>query len=346
VCLAEHYSPGKLPFRCGKGHEWTSPGAAILRGSWCPRCAGWLPPSERLELIREFARRKGGELLSARYENTHKLLHWKCARGHSWKASWSNVFSKTNHTWCPHCAGVARGGLADLEALASARGGRSLAREYKNRKTPVEWRCEFGHVWTATASGVWSGTWCPFCGRHNPITIERVQLEARRMGGRCISKTLRDGETRIRLECADGHRWTAAAKNVTGGHWCAVCRYRWPAGTAERIAQRRGGSCDPPRGALRSSAVLSWKCGRGHVWETTLALARRGHWCPHCRGRAATLELLRSIARWEGGALVSRSFTQRTSPLQWRCRAGHLFEATTVAVLRDSWCDRCPRRRR
>jgi hypothetical protein len=46
-CLSGSYvnSQQKLLWRCAKGHEWEAVGNSILRGSWCPVCAGRRPES-------------------------------------------------------------------------------------------------------------------------------------------------------------------------------------------------------------------------------------------------------------------------------------------------------------
>lgn len=343
-CLAPHYRTEKLPFRCAEGHEWKATGSSILRGHWCPRCAGVIPPGEKLELIREFARKKGGELLESRFTSSKRPLAWRCAEGHVWKASWGNVGVGRDKTWCPHCAGVARHTLEDLHAAAAKRGGRCLAAEYGNTKAAVDWRCEFGHVWSAKPTSVLRRSWCPYCAGRVPLTLERIQFEARRRGGTCLSKSLPSaGATRVQLECGFGHRWKTRASSIASGHWCPTCGKRVPAGTAAASAERRGGQCLSREPSAVRGEHLGWRCLLGHHWTASLENVRAGHWCPACRKTSKIIETLRYIARFEGGRLISPRIVSRRAPLRWVCKARHEFEATALSVLRDDWCDRCPR---
>jgi len=47
---------------------------------------------------------------------------------------------------------------------AFERGGRCLAEEYKNNRTPMEWECGEGHTWLAPWKNVGTnGSWCLEC---------------------------------------------------------------------------------------------------------------------------------------------------------------------------------------
>ena len=53
--------------------------------------------------------------------------------------------------------------LAELQAIAEGQGGACLSDTYVNAKTPLAWRCEVGHEWTAIPNNVRHSTWCPLC---------------------------------------------------------------------------------------------------------------------------------------------------------------------------------------
>lgn len=58
----------------------------------------------------EEAKRRGGELLSLKYNGMNGKLLWRCAKGHIWNAIPSAVI--TQGTWCPRCK---RGRQTDSE---------------------------------------------------------------------------------------------------------------------------------------------------------------------------------------------------------------------------------------
>ncbi len=54
--------------------------------------------------------------------------------------------------------------LAQMKKIAASRDGKLLTSIYSGRKNKYEWRCKFGHTWSATSGSVVSlKTWCPQC---------------------------------------------------------------------------------------------------------------------------------------------------------------------------------------
>jgi hypothetical protein len=57
------------------------------------------------------------------------------------------------------------GPLAELRALAEARGGRLISTAYADNRSHLEWECCAGHRWGARPGNVRQGRWCPVCAR-------------------------------------------------------------------------------------------------------------------------------------------------------------------------------------
>ena len=59
-----------------------------------------------LEILQDYAVKKGGELISTEYINTTTFYIWRCKYGHQWKATALDVLGKKNQkgSWCPKCA--------------------------------------------------------------------------------------------------------------------------------------------------------------------------------------------------------------------------------------------------
>lgn len=221
-CLSEQYTNKneKLRWRCGEGHEWeATPGHVINSGSWCPYCAGMIVT---IEDMRAVAAERGGQCLSRTYRGSHVKLLFECGEGHRWRAAPAEV---RYATWCPKCAGTAPRTLSEMKAVAKARGGRCLSREYANMSTPLRWRCGEGHEWEATAGHViHSESWCPYCvGR---ASMAEMQAIAAANEGRCLSHEV--GKTRERLlwKCKAGHRFERTPMAARRGLWCPECRPR------------------------------------------------------------------------------------------------------------------------
>ena len=117
------------------------------------------------------------------------------------------------------------------------------------------------------------------------LTIDEIQRDAARQGGRCLTETYVDSLTLMEWECAQGHRWRAVAHAVRQGHWCKRCadeRLRFPQHVVHEIAAMRGGKCLAER-YTNSQAKLEWQCLHGHRWQASLNSVKQGSWCPQCK---------------------------------------------------------------
>lgn len=100
LCLSQTYSSARklLRWACKHGHEWSATPDSILRGSWCPHCAGCVRLS--LKVYQDKAVELGGTCLSSTYKNNRTKLRWQCRDGHEWEARPDHILE--GH-WCPTC---------------------------------------------------------------------------------------------------------------------------------------------------------------------------------------------------------------------------------------------------
>lgn len=102
-CLSDIYIHNKsnLTWECGKcKHIFNNCLKNVMYlDNWCPSCSGKL--NNNIEVIRKFAREKGGECLSDSYKNNKTNLIWKCGScNNTWNARFDRIKSGT---WCPKC---------------------------------------------------------------------------------------------------------------------------------------------------------------------------------------------------------------------------------------------------
>lgn len=354
-CLSAAYVNCSVPllWECHIGHRWSTAPATIRKGSWCPDCAGVRRLT--LEQMREIARSRGGDCLSPRYTNSATKLKWRCAAGHEWSAVPLHI--KKGH-WCPFCSRVARLTLYALQQIATAKGGRCLSLKYVNSAHPLRWRCSAGHEWMGRPASIRAGHWCPFCAQNKPLKLEAMRRIARERGGKCLSKTYKNGRTLLFWECRHGHQWKASPAKVKAGSrrkgtWCRECynsRRRFhPKHSIEAmkdLARARGGNCLSPAYA-GSKAKLDWVCSLGHRWQATPVSVIGGTWCPVCsHNQRLNLRLFQDIAACNGGECLSQSYVNEHTALWWRCALGHKWKAMPEKIKRGSWCARCARIRR
>lgn len=295
LCLSSEYVNQRQPlrWRCAHGHEWESP-AAIVKGHWCPHCQRENSPTG-IERMREIAAERGGLCLSEHYVNAGSYLQWQCTHGHIWEATATKI---QQGQWCPYCSGY-RHSLADMQALAQARGGECLSDAYVTMDHKLQWRCGHGHAWEATAAIVVRGSWCPQC-RHERSQyrhMERMHELAAQRGGLCLSERYLGADTSLAWRCGKGHLWQMAPRHMIGrGWWCPFCsgRRKYTLEDMKALARARGGECVSE--TFRSSHDrMRWRCDRGHEWSTKAWHVISGRWCPSC----ARLDRIQAKNGWK-----------------------------------------------
>ena len=120
------------------------------------------------------------------------------------------------------------------------------------------------------------------------LTLDEIQQDAARRGGRCLAVGYVDSLTLMDWECAQGHRWRAVAHSIRQGHWCKRCadeKLRHSVDALHAIAAERGGKCLAER-YTNSQAKLEWECRQGHQWLASFNSIKQGSWCPECRTAA------------------------------------------------------------
>ncbi len=219
-CLSATYISRhtKLLWQCSKGHQWKAQPNSVKYGKWCPFCAG--VNKGTIEGMRKIARERSGKCLSPTYVNSKTKLLWQCSKGHQWRAKPCDV--KTG-SWCPFCAGKARGTIKEMRQIAWKRSGECISSTYINSYTKLLWQCSKGHQWKATPRSVKRGTWCPYCAGVKKGTIKEMQKIARERGGKCLSSTYTNNRTKLLWQCLEGHQWEAKPVNVKFGQWCPIC---------------------------------------------------------------------------------------------------------------------------
>lgn len=226
--LSETYlgDRGRLRWRCAAGHEWAATPNGIKNGQWCAHCYGNV--RKTLDEIREKAAARGFVLLSEEYLGTNSKHRWKCQAGHQWEAAPSKLFNEG--TGCPHCAGLVKT-LADMQAIAAARGGTCLSTEYRSMVEALQWKCTHGHEFSLTPNYVVNlgADWCPVCREQTrrAMRVETRMAALRKVvtekGGEVIAGSYREPHSKFTYRCSQGHQWTTTYNSVMRGTWCPEC---------------------------------------------------------------------------------------------------------------------------
>jgi hypothetical protein len=161
---------------------------------------------------------------------SHAMVEWKCEFGHTWIAI---VKNRSKGSGCPVCSGYTpRTGLNDLatanpELAAQAHGWDPTTVTAGSGKK-VDWKCEFGHIWSAAIADRHRGSGCPVCsGRNalegfNDLATINPELAAQADGWDPTTVTV-SSDKKVDWKCEFGHRWSAAIASRSSGRGCPVC---------------------------------------------------------------------------------------------------------------------------
>lgn len=194
-----------------------------------------------------------------------------------------------------------------MRKIAQDRGGKCLSERYKNMRLKLEWECSEGHTWLATPGSIKSNhTWCPVCnldkrksGKQSNVrlTIDEMQLLAKKHSGKCLSKKYVNIETKLEWECSEGHTWLATPKMIKYQNcWCPVCAHdkqRASINDIIEIAKARGGECLSEK-YHNVQSKMKFRCSEGHIWKSEPGSIKKGHWCPVC-GIKKSRQYLKSV---------------------------------------------------
>lgn len=243
-----------------------------------------------------------------------------------------------------------------LQILAKDCGGTCLSRDFIDSKTTLKWRCEKGHTWESAYTIVQQGGWCQQCAKEKVRREEmliRVKDSAAKKGGQCLSEEYVNSISKLKFQCAHGHKWSTTAPVILKqGSWCSVCRRNEE---KESIYQQMQKMASQNRGCLLSEKYTKWdtkhkwKCERGHQFSMTPHIVKQGHWCLACYRedvREKEYKKLVELASGKGGECLSKIYKSERSALIWKCSQGHTWKMLPTVVKSGNWCSACKKNHR
>ena len=234
---------------------------------------------QELNIMKAYARGKGGKCLSTSYINSKTKLKWQCSKGHIWDTI-PNIIQQGK--WCPTCGGRKKLTLSEIQNLATKKGGSCLSKAYVNANTKMRWKCKNDHIWDTPPINIIHGSWCPRCAIKK-YTIVEINKLVESKGGLCISQQYTDSLTKLEWQCKEGHKWKALLYNIKNGGWCPICAgvKRYKIEDMHKLALSKGGQClsDAYKGVFTK---LNWQCKENHTWYAAPNHIIEGTWCPFC----------------------------------------------------------------
>lgn len=320
-----HYGAcAKVSFRCNRdGFEWMTTPEVIMRGGWCPKCAGNVPDSNTWVTKIEAAMHGSAKFIKwvDREKTTaHSKVEMRCdSCGHTWLSEAHHLASGRG---CAKCAGrvvsKAEWEHKIRDVLCGSAEFVGWASENKiGSKCRIVLKCSkknCAHTWSPVVNEVMRGSGCPECAaseRRHPeqLCIDRINASGKTEFVKWETE-YRGQNSKAIVRCKDdGFEWAAAAHALISlGTGCPKC-----AGNRRYSKQEREAQLSEIEGVrfikwvgcyrnYRSRVVVV--CDLGHEWETRIGNLLYGSTsCPSCakygfdQGKSAAAYILVSECR-------------------------------------------------
>lgn len=237
----------------------------------------------------------------------------------------------------------------DYRALAKERGHKWSGPEVPNTKTNTWWGCPRGHKWEATYNSIHKGTGCPHCAGNARKLPEDYHALAEECEFEWLGPEISNTATKTEWKCLRGHQWEATYNSIWAGNRCPHCS-RKTAEDYHALAEERSFKWLGPFPKTTKYKSL-WECPDGHQWETTYAVIRQGHGCPHCnRGSGGlvpkTPEDYHALAESRGFKWLGPEAPNIATKTKWECGFGHQWEAIYGNINQGTGCPECARKAR
>jgi hypothetical protein len=364
-CLSKVYKnqSQSLKWRCKLRHVWYQKPAIILKGVWCPKCAG--KGLYTIKYINKIVKKRGGRCLSDKYISAHSLLLWQCSFGHIWKANMNNVVN--NNRWCPECSHYLK------ERTCRAFFEQVFAMEFPNTK-PLWLINDRGNRMELDGynenlklafehQGKQHYSKDSYFIKSNANLLKRIaddRLKQRLCKERGIvlvvipdlftQTKIEDLKRHVEIECLkQGYKKLPKGydKIIFNSSSVYFSDFHKKIDQLIEIAKQKGGKLltENYRGV---DEKLKFQCKLGHVWEATPYKIKTGRWCKICmkkkvgKEQRLKIELLHEIARGHRGRLLSKDYLNAKALMQWQCNKGHIWFANTDSVKnKGTWCRVC-----
>lgn len=207
-----------------------------------------------------------------------------------------------------------------------------LSKEYKNNSTKLDYICPNGHEHSVTW-GHWntSGSRCPYCSGQGKPTIEEIKLEFEKEGYILLSNKYINSKTKLDYICVEGHRGAIKLNDWRSGVRCKECGSHKVASVLKHSYEYIKNKFEEENYVLLSSEYknafdrLSYVCPNNHKHYIKWNDWQQGHRCPYCAGVGKlTMDEVRESFRREGYELISDTYINSKTKLDYICSSGHL----------------------
>jgi len=231
----------------------------------------------------------------------------------------------------------------------------------KGTKQKKDWKCQKGHLYHSTVNHRTSnGSGCPVCKNKkvlagfNDLQTKFSDIASEAYGWDASTVVAGSRQKKI-WKCNEGHLYSATVKNRTSnGSGCPVCGGDQVLAGVNDLKTRFRNIASEAYGWDASTVVAGtnqkkdWKCNEGHLYSATVKnRTSNGTGCPVCSGKQILVgfndlqtkfsDIASEAYGWDPSTVTSVSGQKK----DWKCKEGHIYDATVANRTNGSGCPTC-----
>jgi transcription initiation factor IIE alpha subunit len=219
--------------------------------------------------------------------------------------------------------------------------------DYLGNKIKTDFRCDNGHVWSATPGSVLSGKGCPHCAGLSPLSKDIVNGRIKDRGIYLIGEYI-NSHTKTNFQCDCGHIWSSSPNNILGGNNCPICSHKLIANKL-RLSKEIINEKLFDRGIklygdyIDSQTKSEFMCNENHIWKSLPASVTHGAGCPIC---SKNLRLSKDVVNQrlkESNRNIEQigEYINANTISDFKCECGNIWAATPGNIMAGKSCPLC-----
>jgi len=191
-----------------------------------------------------------------------------------------------------------------VKEMVEKEGYKLISKEYRNIKTKLELMCPKGHKFKMIWNGFQQNQRCPICAGNQKHSYEYIKEFIEKEGYKLLSKEYKNANTKLKLECTEGHKFWMRWSHFKKNHRCHICYKNSLKLTYEKIKEgiEKEGYKLLSKEYRNCRAKLELECDKGHKFFIRWNNFQQGQRCSTCyklrsfsKGEKEVLEYIQSI---------------------------------------------------
>lgn len=207
--------------------------------------------------------------------------------------------------------------------------GFKLKNEYINSYTKLKLQCSKGHDYKVTWNVFQQGHGCPYCTGKAKLTYEYVKEQIESIEGyKLINKTYKNNNTKLEIQCNEGHNYKVTWNSWQQGKKCPICDINNRKLTYEYVKEqiKKEGYKLLSKEYTNAHTKLKLQCIKEHNYEASWGSWQQGHKCPVCNNKKISSKAEKEIFKIVKQLLPNENIIENDRTQVFNFKTGYNLE--------------------